>query len=181
MPPACATRASLDTAYAPTAQNSAYLLNAHGRRGRWIEHDYRKRKLRRKHVELLRLANIDCILTRVVADKHGSARGDGGFAGLSRRGWPRELTGRCALRARARRGRGGALRTRARTRAGAQAQARRGQRARGCGAAPAAAARQRERSRVSAARHGRGGSAVLSEPRAERRGTLNALYVYVLA
>ena len=52
---------------------NADLLNAHGGCGRWIEHDYRNRKVRRKHVELLRLADIDGILTRVVADTHASA------------------------------------------------------------------------------------------------------------
>ena len=39
----------------------------------WIEHDHRNRKLRRQHVELLRLADIDGVLTRVVADAHASA------------------------------------------------------------------------------------------------------------
>ena len=52
---------------------NAYFLNAHGGCGRWLEHDYRNRKVERKHVEFLRLADIDGALTRVVADAHASA------------------------------------------------------------------------------------------------------------
>ena len=40
---------------------------------RWLEHDYRNRKVGREHLELLRLADIDGVLTRVVADAHASA------------------------------------------------------------------------------------------------------------
>ena len=52
---------------------NAYILNAHGGCGRWLEHDYRNRKVGRKHVEFLRLADIDGALTRVFADAHASA------------------------------------------------------------------------------------------------------------
>ena len=41
---------------------NAYILNAHGGCGRWLEHDYRNREVGRKHVEFLRLADISMAL-----------------------------------------------------------------------------------------------------------------------